>query len=325
MSYLQGIHALAMALGVALISPLSDVQAQSYPEKAVRLIVPFTAGGGADNLGRIIGEHMQKSLGQPFIVDNRPGGGANIGHEIVARAAPDGYTLIVATNSLPINQSLYKNLQFNAIGSFTPIILLATSPIVIGGRASLPVNSMAEVITYAKKDRLTFSSCGVASIYHMVGERINAAAGTKIAHIPYKGCSQALPDVLGGQVDLFVNALPNVLPLIKSGKLKVFAVTETQRTPLAPEIATFSEATGLPTLSAQGWYSIMGPAGLPLEVVAKINRAANDALASAEVRLKLRSQLYDIKGGTPQELAHLIKSDMDAAAQVIKSANIQPE
>lgn len=324
MNSLKGIIAIALSvLSICVFG--STAHAQSYPDRTVRIVIPFTAGGGADNIGRLLAENLQKSLGQPFVVDNRPGGGANIAHELVAKSAPDGYTLIIATNSLPINQSLYKKLSFNAVTSFTPIILIATSPIVIGGRTSLPVNSMSELISYAKKERLTYSSCGIASVYHLVGERVNAAANIRMVHVPYKGCSQAIPDVLGGQVDLYVNALPNILPLVKGGKLKVFAVTEPHRSPSAPEIATFSEATGLPVISNQGWYSLMGPAGVPGDVVAKLNRLVNETLANPVVRAKMQGQLYDIKGGTPQDLANLIASDIEFSSKIITAGNIQPE
>lgn len=304
---------------------VTPAYADKYPERPVRVVVPFTAGGGADNIARAVSAALQKSLGQPFIVDNRPGGGANIGHAIVAKAAPDGYTLLLATNSLPVNQALYKDLPFNALTTFTPIILIATSPIVIGGSSTLPVKSMAELITHAKKNRLTYSSCGIASVYHLVGERINMNAGTKLEHVPYKGCSQAIPDVLNSTVDLYVNALPNVLPHVKSGKLKLYAVTELQRSPSAPDVPTFSEATGLPAISNQGWYSLMGPAGLPKDVAVKLNHAINEALSDPEIKAKLQSQFYDIKGGTPQDLTNLIRSDIDISSKIIKEGNIQPE
>jgi tripartite-type tricarboxylate transporter receptor subunit TctC len=303
----------------------SPAFAQQYPDKPVRIVVPFTPGGGADNIGRIIAAYLQKSLEKPFIVDNRPGGGANIAHSIVANSRADGYTLLLATNSLPINQALYKQLPFNAVTSFTPISLIATSPIVIGAKNTLPIDSMSELISYAKKGRLTYSSCGIASVYHLVGERINLVANINMLHVPYKGCSQALPDVLGGEVDIFVNALPNILPHIKSGKLKVFSVTELQRSPLAPEIATFSEATGIPGISSQGWYSLMGPAGMPKDIVAKLNRVVNQALADPDLKAKLQAQLYDIKGGTPQVLTDLIASDIQIWSKIIKTGNIQPE
>jgi tripartite-type tricarboxylate transporter receptor subunit TctC len=296
-----------------------------YPEKPVRVVVPFTPGGSADNIGRLVASYLQKELGQPFIIDNRPGGGANIGHGIVANSPPDGYTLMIATNSLPINQALYKNLPFNATTSFTPIVLIASTVLVIGARTTFPANSMSEVISYAKMHRVTFSSCGIASVHHLTGEHINMLAKINLVHVPYKGCSQALPDVLGGNVDLYINSLPNVLPFIKSGKFKVFAVTSPQRTPSAPEIPTFLEATGIAGISSQGWHSLVGPAGMPKDIVDKLNRAVNKALADPDIKEKMRLQSYDVKGGSSKVLADLIASDIEISSKIIRAGNIQPE
>ncbi len=308
-----------------LTAVMSVAVGAEYPDRAVRVVIPFTAGGGADNIGRITAEFMQKKFGQPFIVDNRPGAGANIGHEIVAKALPDGYTLIIATNSLPLNQALYRNLPFSATKSFTPIALIATSAIVIGTHKSMAAHSLKDLIPLGQKQPFTYSSCGIASIYHLVGERIKLATGMNLVHVPYKGCSQAIPDAVGGSVDLFVNALPNVLPHARSGKLEVFAVMENERSPSAPDIPTFKEATGLPAISSQGWYSLAGPAGLPGDIVSKLNRAVNEALESHEVRARLATQLYDIKGGPPAVLASLIENDIEESAKVIAAAHITPE
>jgi len=246
--------------------------AQSYPTKAVRLVVPFLAGGSTDIVGRTVAQKLNEMWGQPVVVDNRPGGGTTIGTEAVARAAPDGYTLLVTPAPFTINPSLLAKLPYDALNDFAPITLINTTPLVVVVNPGVPAKSVKELIALAKANpgKLNFGSSGTGGSNHLAGELFNAMAGVKMVHIPYKGNAGALTDIVGGHLDVVYNGVTSALALIKGGKLRVLAVTSLQRTAALPEVPTLDEL-GLKGFEAVAWNGLTAPAKTPREVIAKIN------------------------------------------------------
>jgi tripartite-type tricarboxylate transporter receptor subunit TctC len=314
----------SMFLMGVLIAAGSAVHAQPYPVKPVRIIVPSSAGGGQDMIARLLAERLSP-LGQPFVVDNRPGGGSNIGSEIVAKAAPDGYTLLVTTNVLTINQALMPKLPFNVLRDFTPIVSVASSPMVIGTKVALPVQSLSELVQYAKTNKLSYASCGTGSPHHLVAEMLKAGAGFDMVHVPYKGCAPVNTDILNGSVDVFVNSLANVVQHWRAGKMKVFALTSARRSVLVPDIPGLEEFGPARGIDMDGWYGLLGPQGMPAAVVAQLNRAVNDFIGTPETRALLAARFFQAMGGSADTLAKIMKDDVASFAEVIRVNKIAPE
>jgi tripartite-type tricarboxylate transporter receptor subunit TctC len=311
---------LALALFVA---PLG---AQPYPAKPIRLIVPFAAGGSTDLLGRTLASQLQESLGQPVIVDNRPGAGSNIGTEFAAKAAPDGYTLLMGTNANAVNHTLFTNLRFDFVRDFAPISKVCSFLFILSLHPSVPAGSVAELIALAKKrpGELTFSSAGVGTGSHLAGELFNIMANVKLVHVPYKGNAPSLTDLLGGQVSLsFINAIV-VLPHLKSGKLRGLAVTSTQRFSAMPELPTISES-GLPGFEAVGWNGLFAPAGTPPEVIQRLNAETVRILRNPEIQEKLVAQGAIVEGTSAAELEAFLRVDIERWAKTIKASGAKVE
>jgi tripartite-type tricarboxylate transporter receptor subunit TctC len=315
------IRRLLHATLVALLA-LSAVGAlaQSYPTRSIRLVVPFPPGGTTDILAREVGERLSVSLGQPVVVDNRAGAAGNIGADLVAKSAPDGYTLLMGTvGTHAINASLYTKMPYDHVKDFAPVILVAGVPNVLEVTPSLPVNSVADLIKLAKDKpgQINFASSGSGTSIHLSGELFKTMAGVDMTHIPYKGSAPALTDLIGGQVQVMFDNLTSSLPQIKAGKLRAIAVTSAQRAQALPNVPTIAES-GLPGFEASSWFGILAPAGTPPAVIARINADVDQWLKTADAKEKLLAQGAVAAGGTPEQFAAHIRAETEKWAKVVK-------
>jgi tripartite-type tricarboxylate transporter receptor subunit TctC len=312
----------AMALGLAALGlAAAGAHAQTFPSKPIRMVVPFTPGGTTDILARTVGQKMTEHWGQPVVIDNRPGAGGNIGSELVAKAPPDGYTLLMGTISThAINASLYKKLPFDPTRDFAPVSRVGTLPNILIVHPSVPVKSVRELIELAKSKpgELNFASSGVGTSLHLSGELFNSMAGVKLVHIPYKGSSPALADLLGGQVKIMFDNLPSALPHVKAGKLKPLAVTSTKRAAVLPEVPTVIES-GLPGFEVTSWFAVFAPAKTPKDIVTKLNGEIVKILNSGDVKEKLTQIGVDAAPTTPEELAAFAKAETEKWGKVVKA------
>jgi len=311
-------------IATTLIAPAHEAAAQSpahtYPNRPVRIIVPYLAGGPADTATRVVAQGLQERLGQPFVVDNRAGAGGNIGSELIAKAAPDGYTLGIGGNPTGGNVALYKTLPYDPLKSFATISVHYSDANILVVAPNSPIHSVAELIALAKKkpNELTFSSSGNGTSTHLSGALFNSLAGVQITHVPYKGVPPAITDVMGGQVTLMFASASIVSPYIKSGRLKGLAVTGTKRLPIFPDIPTVSEA-GLPGFEAISWTGLMAPAGTPPEIIAKLHAGVVATLTSPQVRSSMEGQGFEVVAGTPAEMQEQIRSDIDKWGDLIRA------
>ena len=306
---------------------LQHAGAQSYPNRPIRLIVTFAAGGGADFMGRLIGQKLSESLGQSVVVDNRAGAGGAIGNEAAAKAAPDGYTLLLgAAGPLVISPALYAKLPFDTVKDFAPISLLAHVPFALCAHPSVPANHVKELIVLARArpGKLNFGSSGTAGAPHLAGELFKASAKLDIVHVPYKGLAPAITDLIGGQLDLVFADVNLVSQHIEAKRLRGLAVTGAKRSAIMPQLPTVSEAA-LPGYQAGTWYGVLAPSAVPREVIAKLNAEINKILASNEIRERLATQGAEPAGIAPEQFADLIKADLSKWAKVVKAANIKLE
>lgn len=298
--------------------------AGKYPDKPVRVVVPFPAGGGSDTMARTISLALQRALEQPFTVDNKAGATGNIGTEFVARSPADGYTLLVVPNSLVINKSLYPKLGYDPQKNFRPIALLGSSPVVLGVKASLPVNSVQELIAMAQKEpgKLSYASCGSGSPQHIAGELFKMMAKVDITHIPYKGCTPAAVDAAAGLVDVVFNTVANIRPFVQAGKVRALAVTSAKRSALAPELPTMQESR-LAGYDIDVWFGALAPAGTPDAVIARLNAEINRTLARPEVKESMEKISYEPAGGSSKQFAETIQRDLERYGAVISKAGIK--
>ena len=293
-----------------------------YPAKPIRIVVPFPAGGTTDILARAVAQKLTDTTGQPVVVDNRPGAGANIGAELVAKSAPDGYTLLMGTvGTHAINASLYARMPYDHVKDFAPIILVAGVPNVLAINPSVPANSVQELIAYGKANpgKLNFASSGSGTSIHLAGELFKTMTGVQMTHVPYKGSAPAIADLLGGQVQLMFDNLPSALPHIKAGKLKALAVTSAQRSPALPDVPTVAES-GLPGFEASSWFGLLAPAGTPKEIVARLNGEVAKWLATPEAKEKLASQGAIAAGQSSEDFVHHIAAETAKWQKVVKES-----
>ena len=311
--------------GVAVLSALTAVPslatAQEYPTKPITIIVPFPAGGTLDNLTRSLAQKMSDDFKQPVIIDNKPGAGTVIGTEIVARAAPDGYTLGMVANSFAINPSLYDNLRYDTVKDFTPVSWVAYTPHLLVENPDVPVKSLADVIAIAKSKpgELSFASFGTGTSPHIAIERLKAETKIDVLHIPYKGQAPALNDLLGGHVDMMFANTPDVLPHVKSGKLRAIALANDTRLESIPEVPTFKEA-GVDNMNSNSWYGVIVPSGTPAPIVEKLSAEFVRIVNLPEIRERLLAQGLEPAGTTSAEFAEYLKSEMEMAAKVVKAS-----
>ena len=303
----------------------SSTGAQTFPAKAIRIVVPLAPGGGVDLTSRAIGAKMAEGLKQNVIIDNRPGGATVIGTEIVAKSPPDGYTLIMASSSHAIHGILHK-LPFDPIKDFAAVSLVATAPLVLVVHPSVPAKSVKELIAVAKKNpgKLSFGSSGNTSVLHLAGEMFNVMAGVKTVHIPYKGTGPALTDIIGGQIEMLFGTPVATFPHVRSGRLRSLAMTGAKRSEAVPDLPTVAEAA-LPGFSAEAWYGLLAPAGTPPAVIARLNAEAVKAVQHPDVKTRLGGEGADLIGSTPEQTMQFIQDEIVRWTRVIKTAGIKPE
>ena len=298
------------------------VCAQNYPAKPIRFIVPFAPGGGTDLLGRTIAQKLNEAWGQTVVVDNRAGGGGNIGTDMVAKSAPDGYTLVMGyVGNLAINPFLFRSLPYDSVRDFAPITLAATAPNVLVAHPSVPAKSVKELVALVKSKPggLNYASAGNGTVGHMVAELFKTVTETNIIHIPYKGNGPAISDMLGGQVQLMFSAPATVLQHVKSGRLRALATAGSKRAAGLEDVPTFAE-TGYPTVEASAWYGVLAPANTPQLIVAKLHDEIVRILQTPDVKERFATHGYDAVTCTPQEFAQIIKNDLDKWQKVVKAS-----
>lgn len=296
--------------------------AAGYPDKPVRLVVPFPAGGSVDFLGRLMAQKLSESLAQQVIVDNRPGAGGTIGADIVAKAVPDGYTLLLGTVSTHgINPSLYARMPYDAIKDFAPITQISDMPNILLVNPSLGVNSVRELVLLAKAKpgQLAFASGGNGTTQHLSGELFARLAGIEMIHVPYKGGAPAITDLLGGQVQVMFDNIIIPLPHVRAGRLRALAVTSAQRSPVVPELPTMAES-GYPGYNITSWTGLFAPAGTPKDVVNRLNHDAVNALKAAAVRRRLAQDGVEVVGSSPSEFGAFMRSEQVRWAKIVKES-----
>lgn len=300
---------------------------QAYPNKPIRLVVPFPAGESIDGVARLIGQHWQTALGQQIIIDNRGGAGGTIGTDIVAKAAPDGYTISYGNlGPLSIGPNLYQKLGYDLFKDLAPVSQATNLPFVLFASPSLPVNSVTELVAYAKAHpgELNFGSTGVGSGLHLIGEMFKMIAGINMVHVPYKGVAQALPEIMAGRLQLAFNTIPAFLPHVKAGRLKAFVITANKRSPLLPQVPACTEV-GMPGLDASAWHAVVAPARTPQEAIRKLQQTLAKTLALPEVREQLAAQGAEPVGSSPEDFGKFLRAESDKWARVIKSAGVKAE
>ncbi|MGZ8266118.1 MAG: Bug family tripartite tricarboxylate transporter substrate binding protein [Burkholderiales bacterium] len=307
----------------ALALPAVAAEAERYPVKPIRIVVPFTPGGSNDLLGRVISQKLQDAWGQPAIIDNRPGAGSTIGIEIVVRAAPDGYTLLTTSGGIAINVSLYK-LSFDPVTDLTPVALLAQMPYLLTVTPSMPAKSVQDLIGLARAQpgKLVYSSSGAGTSSHLTMEMFNHAARTHMLHVPYKGGAPAVNAVMSGEAQMTFNVITGTLPHARSGKLRALAVSSAKRTEVAPEIPTVAES-GVPGFEVIAWYNMFAPARTPRGIVNRLNAEVNRMVQQADVRERLRSLGVTPLSGTPEDLGNYLKFEVERWGKLIKETGIK--
>jgi tripartite-type tricarboxylate transporter receptor subunit TctC len=313
-----------LALALVLLIPVGQAAAQErYPAKVVRLIVPFAPGGGADISARTIAQKLTERLGQQFVVDNRAGGGGNLGTELVAKAAPDGYTLLLVSSSYGANPSLYK-LSFDPVSGFEPITLVSQQPFIAVVHPSLPVKSIKQLVALAKArpGDLAFASSGAGGIQHLALEYFKSAAGVDILHVPYKGGATAHTDLMAGNVQMTFGTILSTLNMVQQGKVRALAVTTAQRTPALPDTPTMIEA-GIPGFVVTGWYAVLAPAHTPKAITALLNREIVALLQAADVKERLAKEGSTVAASTPEELTRHLRTEISKWEKVTRSAGIR--
>lgn len=311
---------LIFAAAVACSFP---AQAQTYPNKPVRLVVPFAPGGSTDIMARILGQKLSEMWAQQVVVDNRAGGGTIIGTELTVNSPPDGYTIMLANIALALNPGLHAKLPYDPVRDLAPVILIASQATALAATPSLPANSVKELVAVAKSKPggLTFGSSGTGGVGHIAGEMFRGAVGAEFVHVPYKGGGPAAVDVMAGQIPIAFISLPSVMTHFKAGKLKVLAITDSKRSAAAPDIPTIGET--VPGFAVNNWIGLLAPARTPKELIQKLNADTTKAIRMPDAKEKLSSQGFDIQGSTPEQFAAVIRNDIAKYAKVIRQAGIR--
>jgi tripartite-type tricarboxylate transporter receptor subunit TctC len=319
---------IALQLAAAAVALVAGCQAaaQSYPSRPIKIIVPATTGGAIDVIARVLADKMTASLGQPVVVENKPGASNNLGTEFVAKSAPDGYTLLIVASSHGTNKHIFKNLSWDPVKDFEPIVYTHVVPLLLTVHPSVPAKTVPELIAWIKAnpDKAIVAHSGNGSSLHMATELFMSMSNTKMQLVPYKGSSAAHPDLLAGRTFMIFDTMTAISPHVKAGSLRGIAVTTTARSGTFPEIPTIAES-GLPGYDAATWGGILAPAGTPKEIIAKLNASINAALKMEDVRAKLQGAGIEIQGGTPEQFGNVIKSEVDKWGSIVKAAGIKPD
>ena len=310
-------------LAAALVLASPAARAQTYPSRQITLIIPFAVGGSNDIVGRVIGKKLAEAWGQPVVVENRSGAGGIIGSSVVAAAPPDGYTLLLVSSTFTINPAIKKSMPFDTIKDFTPVAFIARSPLLLTASNTLQVKSAKEMLALArsKPGQISYASAGPGSINQIAAELIAMSAGVKLMHVPYRGGAPALNDLVGGHVDIYVSSLPQVLQLAQSGQANALAVTSAKRTPLLPNVPTLDEA-GITGFDLSSWWGIVGPAGMPADVVNALNAEIGKMLNAPELRTILANEGAETATMTPQQFGDLMRLETVRWTKVAHEANI---
>jgi tripartite-type tricarboxylate transporter receptor subunit TctC len=315
----------SLALACALPLLTAAASAQGFPNKPIKIVVPATPGGAIDIIARLVGDKISVSLGQPVVIENKPGAANNLGTDFVAKSPADGYTLVIVASSHATNKHLYKTLPYDPIKDFEPVVYTHVVPLLLAIHPSIPAKTVPELITWIKANpAANYASSGTGSSLHMGAELFMAMSGTKMLHVPYKGSSAAHPDLIGGRTMMIFDTVSAIQAHVKSGAVRGLAVTTGTRSAVFPDLPTISEA-GLKGYDASTWGGILAPAGTPKDVVVKLNAAINAALAADDVKAKLSGAGIQIQGGTPEAFATVIQSEIGKWGKVVKDAGIQPE
>jgi tripartite-type tricarboxylate transporter receptor subunit TctC len=316
-----GIAATILLAGATLMAH-SMASAQAYPSRPIKLIVPFPAGGGTDLIAREVANKVAVANGWSIVIDNKPGSGGNLGVDAAAKAPADGYTLVLGqTSNLAINPTLYAKLPYNPEKDLTPIVEVASAPLVLVVAADSPYKTLVDLVAAAKAkpESLNYASSGSGTVAHLATEMFQKTAAIKFTHVPYKGAAQGSTDLIGGQIQMYMSSVPTLIGYIKNGKMRAIAVTSPKRTADLPSVPTIAES-GFKGFEAVTWFGVAGPAGLPKDVVAKLNGAFNKALQDPEVKKKLASQGAETLGGTPEQFAKLIHEDIGRWGRIVKES-----
>ena len=304
---------------------MGHLKAQNaYPSKPVKVIVAAATWGGTDILGRLFSQKLSEKFGQPFVVDNKGGGGGSVAADFVAKSANDGYTLLVTNDQLTVGASFNTNLTFDVLKDFSPIGIFGRSPVVVGVNPSVPANNVDELIALVKANpkKYSFSSCGYGTPLHLAGELLNLTAGIDMVHVPYKGCSPALTDVVSGQIPIFFNMMNNVAPFSKSGKVKMLAVASSKRLASLPNLPTIAES-GFPNFDAFPWFGMLAPAGTPKLVINQLSNEILAMLESKDISEKLKNLNFEPTPTTPDAFTEIMKSDLVRWRRVVKDGNLK--
>lgn len=311
-----------LAACVGLLCGANSAVAQSYPNRPLHLITPFPPGGGTDAVVRSLGMRLAERLGQPVIVESRPGAGGNIAYGAVARSAPDGYTILFATNGIATNASLYKQLSYDTMKDFSPITLVARSPHVLVANSSVPANTVQELIALgrSKPDGLSFGSSGIGTVPHLAGEIFSTRTGAKLMHVPYKGAGPAQADLIGGSIQLMFSSIASALPFVKQGKLHALGVTSEHRTASMPDVPTIAES-GVPGYAIEAWFAMLAPAGTPVPIVERLHRELAAIIADPELKrnmLELGQELVVNK--SPAEFSIFLRGEIKKMGEVVRAS-----
>lgn len=326
MNTVNAVLKLGAAVLCCAIFGLAPAAAQgTYPNRPIRLIVPFQAGGGTDKVARVLGLRLQHKFGQPVVIENKGGAATNLGMAAVAKAEPDGYTLLLAATPYAINQSLFHKLPFDP-AALVPVTLVGLTPAIVVVSPSLPIKTLGEFIAYARANpgKLSFSSAGNGSSTHLAGEMFAGAAGIKVTHIPYKGGAQALTDVIGGQVQFSFSSILSGISLVQSGRLRAIAISSPRRSEALPDVPTVAEA-GLSGFDVAGWYGLLAPAGTPAPIISMLASELRTALNEPAFAQQFSSEGLEVVGTTPEEFEAFLQKDVAKWAAVVKKAGIASE
>ena len=321
MKYLPMKFTIAFICGLLSLVLTAPANAQSYPNKPVRVVVPYPPGGPTDIVARVLFQQVSEATGQQFLVDNRAGAGGNIGAEIVAKSPADGYTLLIGTTAHAINMSLFKNLSYDVQKDFAPVSLLTQGPLVLVAHPQFPANSIKEVIELAKSKSggLNFASSGNGQSTHLSAELFNTMAGIKMSHVPYKGSAPALTDVMSGQVDVMFDTTLSAMPFVKAGKLKALGLTSPVRSPAAPDVPTIAES-GLPGYEVFAWNGVFVPAGTPKAIIQQLNDQIRKAMLLPQVKDKFSAQCFAASWNSPENFGVFVKNEVDKWSRTVKAS-----
>lgn len=314
-----------LAAAALALTAAFQAAAQAYPSRPVKIIVPATTGGAIDVIARVLADKMTASLGQPVVVENKPGASNNLGTEFVAKSAPDGYTLVIVASSHGTNKHIFKDLSWDPVKDFEPIVYTHVVPLLLTVHPSVPAKTVPELVAWIKAnpDKAIVAHSGTGSSLHMATELFMSMTGTKMQMIPYKGSSAAHPDLLAGRTAMIFDPITAIAPHVKAGSLRGIAVTSTSRSKMMPELPTIADS--LPGYDATTWGGILAPAGTPKDVVARLNAVINAALKMPDVRAKLEGAGIEIQGGTPEQFGNVIKAEVEKWGRIVKAAGIKAD